>query len=101
MFRPEQFTVFADWRMNMFTCWQRRASLLAAIDEPPARSSEFAASRRGFVKALTLAGAGAMLPGARLLTQAISPSVRPLAGRVDIHHHIFPPFYVKAMEEQM
>ena len=59
------------------------------------------ASRRKFLKALAVAGAGAALPGRGILAQAISPSVRPMAGRVDMHHHIFPPFYVKAMEEQM
>jgi 6-methylsalicylate decarboxylase len=59
------------------------------------------ASRRKFLKALAVAGAGAALPGRGIFAQAISPSVRPMAGRVDMHHHIFPPFYVKAMEEQM
>src|SRR6202030_1994803 len=59
------------------------------------------ASRRKFLKALALAGASAVLPDRGIFAQAISPSVRPLAGRVDIHHHIFPPFYLKAMEEQM
>ena len=48
-----------------------------------------------------MAGAGAILPGTRLSAQVTSPSVRALAGRIDIHHHIFPPFYVKAMEDQM
>jgi predicted TIM-barrel fold metal-dependent hydrolase len=99
MVRPKLFTLFVDWRMNMFTCSYRRFSWRA--DDNPALSSEFAASRRGFVKAMAMAAAGAAFPGARLLAQAISPSVRPLPGRVDIHHHIFPPFYVKAMEEQM
>ena len=59
------------------------------------------ASRRKFLKALAVAGASAILPGRGMFAQAISPSVRPLAGRIDIHHHIFPAFYVKAMEEQM
>jgi predicted TIM-barrel fold metal-dependent hydrolase len=59
------------------------------------------ASRRKFLKALAIAGAGAVLHARGILAQAISPSVRPLAGRIDIHHHIFPPFYLKAMEEQM
>jgi len=59
------------------------------------------ASRRKFLKALAMAGAGAAVPGRGIFAQAISPSVRPMAGRVDMHHHIFPPFYVKAMEEQM
>jgi predicted TIM-barrel fold metal-dependent hydrolase len=59
------------------------------------------ASRRKFLKALAMAGAGAILPGSGLIAQVTSPSVRPLAGRIDIHHHIFPPFYVKAMEDQL
>ena len=59
------------------------------------------ASRRKFLKALAVAGAGAVLSESGLIAQVTSPSVRPLAGRVDIHHHIFPPFYVKAMEEQL
>lgn len=63
------------------------------------------ASRRKFLKALAMAGAGAVLPGTiiggKLLSQAISPSVRPMPGRIDVHHHLFPPFYLKAMEEQM
>jgi len=63
------------------------------------------ASRRKFLKALAMTGAGAILPGtvigSRLFAQAISPSVRPMLGRIDVHHHLFPPFYLKAMEEQM
>lgn len=62
-------------------------------------------SRRKFLKALAAAGAAAALPsrgtGETLLAQAISPNVRPMAGRIDVHHHHFPPFYVKAMEEQL
>ena len=63
------------------------------------------ASRRKFLKALAMAGAGAIVPGTviggKLFSQAISPSVRPMLGRIDVHHHLFPPFYLKAMEEQM
>jgi predicted TIM-barrel fold metal-dependent hydrolase len=62
-------------------------------------------SRRNFVKTLAGAGAGAVLSGSaavrELFAQAISPSVRPMAGRIDVHHHMFPPSYMKAMEEQM
>jgi predicted TIM-barrel fold metal-dependent hydrolase len=64
-------------------------------------SFDSGASRRKFLRLLAMAGAGAALPGRGILAQAISPSVHPMAGRVDMHHHIFPPFYVKAMEEQM
>ncbi len=62
---------------------------------------ESGASRRKFLKGLGAAGAGALLPGGKLIAQAISPSVRPMPGRVDVHHHMFPPFYVKAMEDEM
>ncbi len=63
------------------------------------------ASRRKFLQALAAAGAGAILPGrglgGRLFAQAISPNVRPMAGRIDVHHHLFPPFYVEAMKDQL
>ena len=63
------------------------------------------ASRRKFLKALAVAGAGAILPGSGhgsgLFAQVTSPSVRAMPGRIDMHHHMFPPFYVKAMEDQM
>jgi predicted TIM-barrel fold metal-dependent hydrolase len=74
---------------------------LADFCDAAGNSLDSGASRRKFLKAMALAGAGAALPGRGILAQAISPSVRPMAGRVDMHHHIFPPFYVKAMEEQM
>jgi len=59
------------------------------------------ASRRKFLKTLAVASASAFLPGSRILAQAISPSVRALPGRIDVHHHMFPPFYMKAMEAEM
>jgi len=59
------------------------------------------ALRRNLLKTLAAASAGAIIPGAKLLAQAISPSVRPLAGRIDVHHHMFPPFYFKAMESEL
>src|ERR1700686_5006901 len=66
------------------------------------------ASRRKFLKALAMAGASAILPrsgfgsgpGGELFAQVTSPAVRAMPGRIDVHHHLFPPFYVKAMEEQ-
>jgi len=58
-------------------------------------------ARRNFLKTLAAAAAGAALPGSRILAQAVSPSVRALPGRIDVHHHMFPPFYVKAMEAEM
>src|ERR1700691_3524061 len=69
-----------------------------AANEKPFDSG---ASRRKFLKALAMAGAGAILPGREILAQAISPSVRPMLGRVDVHHHLFPPFYIEAMKDQL
>ena len=62
---------------------------------------EAAHSRRTFLTALAAAGASALIPSKGLLGQATSSSVRPITGRVDIHHHIFPPFYAKAREAEM
>ena len=64
--------------------------------------SDSGATRRKFLKALLAAASvGASVSGRGLLAQAISPSVRPMRGRVDVHHHLFPPFYVEAMKDQM
>ncbi len=71
---------------------------IRAVNEKPFDSG---ASRRKFLKALAMAGAGAILPGSKILAQAISPSVRPMLGRVDVHHHLFPPFYIEAMKDQL
>jgi predicted TIM-barrel fold metal-dependent hydrolase len=51
-------------------------------------------SRRRFLQLLAMAGAGALLPAEALLPQA----PRRLTGRIDVHHHLVPPFYVKEME---
>src|ERR1700752_1661557 len=48
------------------------------------------ASRRNFLKTLAAAGAGTIIPGGKLIAQAVSPSVRPLPGRIDVHHHMLP-----------
>src|ERR1700691_5328824 len=91
--------------MSMGNRFSGNYEKVACLGDAARKPFDSGGSRRKFLKALAMAGAGAILPaagiGGRLLAQAISPSVRPLAGRVDIHHHIFPPFYVKAMEEQM
>jgi 6-methylsalicylate decarboxylase len=52
--------------------------------------------RREFLKAV--AGIGAMLPGGALVAQAPPVSVR--AGRIDVHHHMTPPFYLKEMDPE-
>jgi 6-methylsalicylate decarboxylase len=59
------------------------------------------ASRRHFLKALVATGATTILPAGSLLAQVTSLSVHAMAGRIDVHHHMFPPFYVKAMEEEL
>ena len=59
------------------------------------------ASRRKFLKALAVAGASAVLRPSGLLGQTTSGGSRVTPGRIDVHHHMFPPFYVKAMEDEM
>jgi predicted TIM-barrel fold metal-dependent hydrolase len=58
-------------------------------------------SRRKFLKTLAVAGASAVLPSSGLLGQSASGGSRVVPGRIDVHHHMFPPFYVKAMEDEM
>ena len=52
-------------------------------------------SRRDLLKTLASAGAAAILPARRLIAQATPP------GRIDVHHHMQPPFYVSAMEKEL
>ena len=53
-------------------------------------------SRRRFLQLLAIAGAGAaMLPAHDLLSQEGSAGAK---GRIDVHHHLLPPFYVKIMQ---
>ena len=58
------------------------------------------ASRREFLTSLAVAGAGAILPasGAIKLIAQVTPTVK---GRIDVHHHLAPPSYVKAMEQEI
>jgi predicted TIM-barrel fold metal-dependent hydrolase len=58
-------------------------------------------SRRDFLKSAAAIGAGAMLPAAGLLAQAVAPGGHATPGRIDVHHHLYPPVYVKAMEEDL
>jgi hypothetical protein len=51
-------------------------------------------SRREFLKTLAVAGAGAMLP-------ANAQNSARHAGRIDVHHHMQPPFYVNAMQDEL
>jgi predicted TIM-barrel fold metal-dependent hydrolase len=59
------------------------------------------ASRRLFLKTLAVAGASAALPWSELLGQTSSGVSRVVPGRIDVHHHMFPPFYVKSIEDEM
>ncbi len=54
-------------------------------------------SRRRFLQLLAIAGAGAILPAHELLSQegSAAPGAK---GRIDVHHHLLPPFYVKIMQ---
>jgi predicted TIM-barrel fold metal-dependent hydrolase len=52
--------------------------------------------RREFLKSLAIAGAGALASAGGLRAQST-----PSRGRIDVHHHLFPPFYVKAMENEL
>jgi predicted TIM-barrel fold metal-dependent hydrolase len=56
------------------------------------------ASRREFLKTLGVAGIGAgaaLAAGSELLAQSMLPSKR---GRIDVHHHMAPDFYVEFTE---
>jgi predicted TIM-barrel fold metal-dependent hydrolase len=53
-------------------------------------------SRRELLISLAAAGAAALLPASRLLAQLTGA----VGGRIDVHHHMFPPFYLKAMEQE-
>jgi predicted TIM-barrel fold metal-dependent hydrolase len=54
------------------------------------------ASRREFIKTLGVAGAGIALSGSGLIAQ-----ITPTPGRIDVHHHMAPAFYVKAMDNEL
>ena len=71
------------------------------FDDANFRAFDSGGSRRTFLRTLAAASASAILPGSRLIAQAVSPSVRTFPGRIDAHHHMFPPFYFKAMEPEL
>jgi len=50
--------------------------------------------RREFLKSLTLAGAGTLLCGNRLMAQSGVPAPDGKPARIDVHHHILPPPYM-------
>ena len=56
------------------------------------------ASRREFLASLAAIGAGAIVPASGLMAQTgAAPTARAARGRIDVHHHLYPPFYVKEM----
>jgi 6-methylsalicylate decarboxylase len=58
------------------------------------------ASRREFLTSLAVAGAGAMLPASGAI-ELIAQVTRTTRGRIDVHHHMAPPSYVKAMDREI
>jgi predicted TIM-barrel fold metal-dependent hydrolase len=54
-------------------------------------------SRRRFLQLLAIAGAGSMLPVEALRSQAPAGT----RGRIDVHHHLLPPFYVRARQSEI
>jgi len=72
----------------------------AARDPYPQVDASFAArqgaSRREILQWLAIGGATSALPASGLLAQSAAP-----AGRIDVHHHVVPPFYVKEMEKEI
>jgi predicted TIM-barrel fold metal-dependent hydrolase len=57
-------------------------------------------SRRRFLHWMAVAGAGVILPAPELLAQATS-ALTATKGRIDVHHHLLPPFYAKVMEKEI
>jgi aminocarboxymuconate-semialdehyde decarboxylase len=75
-------------------CGGKRQRHDALFGVPFARQS--GASRREVLQWLAMAGASSLFPASTLLAQS---SVA--AGRIDVHHHVVPDFYVKAMEKEI
>ena len=71
-----------------------------SVDHTNSATPTSGASRREFMTTLAVAGAGAMLPagGALNLVAQVTRSAR---GRIDVHHHMAPPAYVKAMDREI
>lgn len=57
-------------------------------------------SRRKFLHLMAAAGIGAMLPAASLFSQN-GTAASAAKGRIDVHHHLLPPFYVKVMQQEL
>jgi predicted TIM-barrel fold metal-dependent hydrolase len=54
------------------------------------------ASRREFLSGLIAGGAASLLCSIKSVAQTAAAP-----GRIDVHHHMFPPFYVEAMEREV
>src|ERR1039458_9704839 len=67
----------------------------AGLDQQDGRFFASGASRREFLKVLAAAGAGAILPAGGLLAQTTPPAAPAKLGRIDVHHHLNPPEYIK------
>ncbi len=65
----------------------------------PSESKNTDPSRRTVLQWLAAAGVRSVLPARGLLARAAIPAAAAPAGRIDVHHHVVPPFYVKANEQ--
>src|SRR5438445_1842271 len=54
-------------------------------------------SRRGFLRSVAAVGASAILPAPAVWAQEAKPAEKP--HRVDVHHHVFPPFLQEAWQK--
>ncbi len=71
--------------------------------QEPSALHQSGKSRRDFIKTVGALSVGAMLPATGLLAQAVGSGSgnRLMPGRIDVHHHLYPPVYVKAMEQDL
>lgn len=67
-----------------------------SLTEMPGSVFGSGGSRREFLKSLVAAGAAAVLPPSRLFAQSVSRGALARTGRIDVHHHIATPEWVKA-----
>ena len=75
-----------------------RSHAAGDLDLPHGARFASEGSRREFLKSLVaVAGTAALLPASRLLAQV----ARGAPGRIDVHHHMYPPFYMKEMEQEL
>src|SRR6266850_6915985 len=83
-------------RDRIFTSGESAASVGHTNSATPTSG----ASRREFLTSLAVAGAGAMLPASGAIN-LIAQVTRTMRGRIDVHHHMAPPSYVKAMDREI